>query len=77
MWVSNAFRREGRSPLYDRPRPPPEPFNVSNAFRREGRSPPRAGTASIMGTGISVSNAFRREGRSPPAVMVSVMLTQM
>jgi len=37
--VSNAFRREGRSPRYIRVRCLKGHRTVSNAFRREGRSP--------------------------------------
>ena len=37
--VSNAFRREGRSPPLEAERARKAQIAVSNAFRREGRSP--------------------------------------
>ncbi len=62
--VSNAFRREGRSPLKIVPLWLRGQEVVSNAFRREGRSPrfERDGESRSL---REVSNAFRREGRSP------------
>ena len=68
--VSNAFRREGRSPLKPSQGKARQNEGVSNAFRREGRSP-RLLWGFDNSQIIKVSNAFRREGRSPRDVSPS------